>query len=167
MRDHASTLIDDRDQRRSSVDVFVFYVVPLIFGAFYYWHPFELPDSVKPALIAVFSVFGALLFSAQVALYTLSLTPRRPANDSILQSLEDARYFREKKYFRDINYNVSYLILLSCLFLLLFVVLMVVSLPAPMEGAVLVFSVSHFFLTLLMLIKRTHIAFAIRHNDLA
>lgn len=164
-RDHLSTLIDDRTGRLQLSDFALFYFAPIFAGLVYYFRPFELPESIESALIAVFSVFGALLFSAQVALYTLSPASENPHADKILRIEQQERHSREVKYFRDINYNVSYLILLSCLFLILFIGLMVMNPENNIKGGILIASVSHFFLSLLMLVKRTHVAFALRHSS--
>lgn len=165
IKDHLGTLVDDRSKKRSWLDVFLFYGIPLVIGTFYFFRPFNLPDAIENSLIAVFSVFGALLFSAQVALYNLSPAKIKETSDPIQQAVEEGKLLKEKGYFRDINYNVSYLILLSCLLLILFISLMVVNLPAHIEGTILVTTVSHFFLSLLMLVKRSHVAFALRHTD--
>lgn len=69
VRDHWATLYDDRTKEISWADITVFYLLPVALGAAYYVFPFDLPKDINGALIAVFSVFGALLFSAQMALY--------------------------------------------------------------------------------------------------
>lgn len=165
LRDHLSTLKDDRTGRTSKSDLIFFYAFPLALGALFSFSGITLPNGLEGALIAVFSVFAALLFSAQIALYSLSPTTSREVSDPIgkPEALERAR--REKAFFRDVNYNVSYLILLSCLFLILFIVLMVANAPVRVEGGLLVAAVSHFFLSLLMLVKRSHVAFALRHTE--
>ncbi|MGQ3674229.1 hypothetical protein ACT6QH_01815 [Xanthobacter sp. TB0139] len=165
IRDHMCTLVDDRSGKISVPDIIFFYGLPTALAVGYYFFPFSIPDGLMSALIAVFSVFGALLFSAQMALFSLS--PRAPhqTGDSTTDSRDHARYIREKKFFSDVNFNVSYLILLSCLFLTSFVVLMLTNWRDNVEGAILVAMISHFFLTLLMLIKRTHVAFSSKYSD--
>jgi len=165
VKDHLSTLYDDRTGKFSLSDVAFFFLLPVVLGVLYFLFPFTLPAEINGALIAVFSVFAALLFSAQMALYGLS--PREPAKsvDKTSRAQEEERFRRDRKFFADVNYNVSYLILLSCVSLLVFVGMMGFSLSDPIEGALLVALVSHFFLTLLMLIKRTHIAFSSKYKD--
>lgn len=165
VRDHISTLYDDSSETFSVSDFAFFYLLPVLLGVLYFFFPFALPAEVNGALIAVFSVFAALLFSAQMALYGLS--PREPAagSDETSKAREEERFRRDRKFFADVNYNVSYLILLSCISLLIFVAMMIASLSGPLEGAILVVLVSHFFLTLLMLVKRTHIAFSSKYKD--
>ena len=165
IKDHIATLYDDRTNKFSRGDLAFFYLLPILLGIFYFLFPFKLPTEVNSALIAVFSVFAALLFSAQMALYGLS--PREPkcGNDQTSDDRERARFERDRKFFADVNYNVSYLILLSCISLLVFVGMMITSLSGRMEGAVLVVLISHFFLTLLMLVKRTHIAFSSKYSE--
>ena len=165
IRDHLATLYDDTTGKISLVDFSTFYILPLVFGFSYYVFPFVLPQEINGALIAVFSVFAALLFSAQIALYGLSPKSPKTSEDKVSNDREYQRFKRDRKFFSDVNYNISYLILLSCLSLLTFVAMMVVHLPLNVEGAVLVSVVVHFFLTLLMLVKRTHIAFSSKYSE--
>lgn len=162
--DHLSTLRDDRTGERSWPDLILFYALPIALALAYYSFPFSLPDSIEASLIAVFAVFAALLFSAQIALYGLS--PRAPdaSGDKVTDEANMKAFDNEKKFFREVNFNISYLILISSASLVLFLILMITHWPERIEGAILVLAVSHFFLTLLMLIKRTHVAFAIRHS---
>ena len=165
VRDHLSTLRDDRGNVRSWADVAFFYILPILLGTSYYFCPFALPVGIENNLIAVFSVFGALLFSAQISLYGLS--PKKPetTGDSVTDERNFNDFKNEKKFFREVNFNVSYLILISCISLILFLVTMIANVPQRFEGSALVILMSHFFLTLLMLIKRSHVAFSIRHSD--
>lgn len=158
--DHINTLYDDRTKNRSWTDISLFYLLPLIIASVFYFFPFKFPSGTYSALIAVFSVFSALLFSAQIALYSLS--PKKPpsAEDNIERAILDKEYSDKKRYFADVNSNVSYLILMSCLSLIIFLVSLVFELNGVISGSVHVALVSHFFLTLLMLIKRSHIAFS-------
>jgi len=165
VRDHLATLYDDSTNKFSFVDFGFFYLAPLLLSGLYYYCPFSLPSDVNSALIAVFSVFGALLFSAQMALYGLSPKTPNTGRDPTSDQREIARFKRDRKFFADVNYNVSYLILLSVLSLLIFVAMMITNLSGRIEGAILVALVSHFFLTLLMLVKRTHIAFSSKYHD--
>lgn len=163
--DHLSTLYNDKTGKMSLWDVATFYGLPIVFGALYYLFPFPLPNDINTALIAVFSVFAALLFSAQMALYGLSPQPPQKSNDPTTYSREHRRFERDRKYFSDVNFNVSYLILLSCISLIVFLTMLTASLPQVIEGAILSVFVSHFFLTLLMLVKRTHIAFSSKYTN--
>ena len=164
LRDHFSTLRNDKTGRLSLSDIALFYGLPCALGLAAYLYPVKIPTNIEGALIAVFSVFAALLFSAQIALY--SLTPKEPdsGTDAIQEKLNSSKFTRQREFFRDVNYNVSYLILLSCLFLIAFIGIMVAEPADNLKGAILSFSVSHFFLTLLMLVKRTHVAFSLGHS---
>lgn len=163
--DHLSTLYSDKTGKLSWLDVCFFYIVPTLLAVCFFFFPFKLPVGIETALIAVFSVFGALLFSAQIALYGLSPKSPKKSDDDTTQALENKRYKNERKFFSDVNFNVSYLILLSCLSLVVFLGLLVMNASAKTEGAFIVGIVLHFFLTLIMLIKRTHVAFASKYLD--
>ena len=163
-RDHFSTLRNDKTGNLSLVDVAVFYGGPAFLSVVYFLKPFNLPDDLTSPLIAVFSIFSALLFSAQIALYSLAPSPPRKVEDAIQNRKREIKYQRQKQFFKDVNFNTSYLICISCVALLLFLVLEVFDVSSRLEGAALILVVTHFFLSLLMLVRRTHVAFSIGHE---
>lgn len=164
LRDHIKTLYNDRTGRLSTADIAIFYGLPLCSAiAFYIW-PFSLPSGLENSLIAIFSVFGALLFSAQIALYGLAPKKPKDLSDPIEQTKADAIFRRERRFFSDVNCNISYVILLAWSALLIILALMVWCPSDRVTGAVLAFVVGHFFLTLTMLIKRSHVAFSVRYE---
>lgn len=164
-RDHIKTLYDDRTGKLSISDFATFYGLPICAAVAFYLWPFSLPSGLESSLVAIFSVFGALLFSAQIALY--GLTPKKPKDlsDPIEQSKADSVFKRERKFFSDVNCNISYVIFLAWSALFIILALMVWCPSDRITGAVLAFVVSHFFLTLTMLIKRSHVAFSVRYDE--
>lgn len=163
--DHLKTLRDERRGNISIPDVLIFFGLPLLMSIAYYLFPiFSIPKDIIGSLIAIFSIFSALLFSAQIALYSLAPKPPDNADDDIINQQRLKRFNRQRSFFKDVNANTSYLILLSCLALVAFLIIKISDLSEELKGAILILLVTHFFLTLLMLIKRTHIAFSLGHD---
>lgn len=162
--DHVGTLRNDKTERVSIADLGIFYLLPLLLGVGFYVFPFQLPQDFTSTLVAVFSIFSALLFSAQFALYNLA--PARPEikGDEVMDNNRKTQFERQRKFFKHVNHNTSYLICVSCISLIVFLVLDLWDFGDELEGAILAVLVSHFFLTLLMLVRRTHIAFSIGHE---
>ncbi|MEM5475315.1 hypothetical protein [Pacificibacter sp. AS14] len=162
--EHFATLTDDRSGKVSLADCLTFVGLPLVFAAVAYFSNLPMPSGLTSILVAIFSIFAALLFSSQIALY--SLMPRRPCrvNDEILHEKRLKKFKRQKAFFKQVNANTSYLILIATCSLLAFLILEVLPIRSSIEGAVMTFVVAHFFLTLILMIKRTSIAFKIGHE---
>jgi hypothetical protein len=164
VRDHVATLRDDVTGQVSKTDLSLFFGLPIAVGVILYYLSPPMPDGFVASIIALFSIFSALLFSAQIALYALK--PERPAVrvDHIEQRLVEEKYQRHLLFLKDVNANTSYLILVSCLSLIIFVLGEASNASPRIVSSGLGFVCSHFFLSLLMLIRRTHIAFKLGYD---
>ena len=162
--DHIKTLCDDLTRKVSKSDIFTFYGVPLLLGLILCFVPIDLPDNFIGNIIAVFSIFSALLFSAQIALYALKPDKPKKRSDQIEQRLVDEKFARHVRFLSDVNANTSYLILISCVALIYFVIIGVVGAPPSVVSGSIGVICSHFFLSLLMLIRRTHVAFKLGYE---
>ena len=165
IKDHLATLVDARSGRLSVVDIFTFFAFPAILAAFSHYICPVVSDATKSALIASLSVFAALLFSAQIALFGLRPKRTEPTSDQIVQAQREKAFLESQLYFSEVNSTISYLIFLSCLELFICVLFVYIEVNAAFERVVLVFLTMHFFLTLLMLLKRAHIVFAATYRE--
>ncbi|WP_155734819.1 hypothetical protein [Rhodovulum sulfidophilum] len=141
------------------MDILAFYFLPALFGFSLFWFCVGLGDEVFGVSISVFSIFSALLFSAQVAMYGVFRADRKFSQDPITQAGEKDRLEEVRVLLREINTNISYLILVSFSSVTIFLALYVLDLPERLESAILGFLYLHFLLTLLMVIKRSHEVF--------
>jgi hypothetical protein len=157
--EHLATLRNDRTGRRSISDLFLFYILPIVIGLYFFFFPIEVKNELLSALIAVYSVFAALLFSAQIALASLAPKLPRDSDDTTMKMKYSEDFQHTVLYLAEVNSTVSYLILLACLQLFLFAGFIFLQPPAAVEVALVVGSSMHFFLSLLMLVKRSHVAF--------
>lgn len=157
--DHIRSLRDAKTDRILGTDILLFYIIPALFGGCFFWFGGILSSDIVGSILGALSFFSGLLFSAQIALYSVRPNQLKRQDNSILEAKERV-IFREKiKFFKDLNANISYTILLAALLLTLIVSFEVFALPSRIEDGVIVAGLLHFILTLLMLIKRMHVAF--------
>ncbi|MDR6664280.1 hypothetical protein [Rhizobium sp. 1399] len=153
------TLRDDAG-RYQAADLLTFLVSPLALGVLMYIMKWEVPDKALELSISVFSIFAALLLSVQVALYSVSLREISAPDDP--KKIKDftARQGMRKTLIKELNDNVSYLILLSVVTVTVTLILFFVGPPRLIGSALAAALYVHFLLTILMVIKRASIVFS-------
>jgi hypothetical protein len=159
--DHFKTLVNAQTGKTSLVDVFTFYVVPGLVTSLIV-HDFKaFPESFYGLAISVFSIFAALLFSVQIALFNI-FHGRAPTGqrDSVNESPAQKEKTKDRNdLIKEVNSNISYLILLSCLGV---ATLLFFSLTVRLELVRSIFSsyfVAHFLLTIVLIVARVHTLF--------
>lgn len=158
IRSHIDTLRDGGKIVRD--DFLLFYLLPLIMGIASAYMKWEVPEKALELSISVFSIFAALLLSVQVAMYGVALRDISAPEDK-----KKLTHFNEMKkvrngLIRELNSNISYLILLSVLTVTVTLLLFFFSAPRIYGSGVALTLYIHFFLTLLMVIKRSSIVFS-------
>lgn len=156
--DHIATLQNAKTGRVSAIDIAVFYGAPLVLAVLVYLDHFEFSGDVFSQSIAVFSIFSALLFSVQVALFGI-YTKKREEADEFSEAFSKKRLDARRELVRETNANISYLIVLSLLSVTVFLFAFSIKIFDRYEPAIAVFLYLHFVLTLLMIIKRVHALF--------
>jgi len=156
---HLNTLRDGEGRLLWS-DIGVFYGLPVLFGLGFAWVGCGISKDAFGLSITVFSIFAALLLSVQVALYSVALRPLSPPAD-----LKKSKKFDEMRKSRDglikeLNDNISYLILMSVIYITILLACYVASWTGIVASAIVLALYVHFFLTLLMVVKRASIVFS-------
>ena len=160
IQDHLSTLRVYRgsNAEKSPVsrgDIFLFYVVPIFIAAtFYFLGNLTLNSEVISILITSLSVFAALLFNLLILIYDI-ITKREHSK-------------RMMEFLKEIYANVSYSVLVSVLSVVLLLGgLFHISAEWAVAGINLAsfYLVTHFILTLFMILKRTHALLAAEMRD--
>lgn len=160
--EHIRTLtIDgvDGKPRNSLGDSLLFYALPLVLGGLAWWFCFEVREAVYELSVSVFAIFSALLLSVQVAMYGVFKSERKLSNDKVLDDASREKVEELRRLLREINTNISYLILLSCVAVSIFLVFFAISLPPSVETGILIAVYAHFILTVAMVLKRAHLVF--------
>ncbi|MGV1869707.1 hypothetical protein [Agrobacterium rosae] len=158
IKSHLNTLSDNGRFMRD--DLLLFYLLPFLIGASVVLMRWEVPEKALELSISVFSIFAALLLSVQVAMYGVALRGITQPDDP-----KKAKHFKELKANRDLllkelNSNISYLILLSVITVTVTLVLFFLTPPRIYGSGIAICLYLHFFLTLLMVIKRSSIVFS-------
>ena len=156
---HLKSLRDNEDKLLWS-DVAVFYSLPVLIGVVMYVACGSIPKDAIGLSISVFSIFAALLLSVQVALYSVSLRPLSPPTDPKKTKLFDVISSGRGKMIRELSDNISYLILLAVVFITILLAMFALNWQDGVASAVAVTLYAHFFLTLLMVVKRSSIVFS-------
>ena len=156
---HLNTLRGDSG-KLSIWDVFTFYGIPVLLGGMIALFQWEVPEKAIELSISVFSIFAALLLSVQVALYGVSLRPIEEPADLKKRKRFEVLKEQRRTLMRELNDNISYLILLSVITVSITLIIFFFECPRVWGGCVAVVLYSHFFLTLLMVIKRASIVFS-------
>ena len=162
-KDHTASLKrktgDGGKERYSLQDIFVFFLLPLAFGvtAFLYIPPIRV--ATYNTSISVFSVFGALLFSAQVAMFGLLRKSSETELSEADKNLDDDQKNLERSLLIEVNASISYLIALSCISISGLLILSALHACGNTITGIICTLYSHFFLTAAMLIKRSHALF--------
>lgn len=154
---HFQTLQNNQTGKISLGDIFVFYVIPLLGVLIAYLLP---PlQSLNNVLITLLSIFSALLLS----LLVLAIDAARKARDRASEKTP-----RLLILFRQTYANIAYSILVAMVGV---IVLLVPFFLTPEEykqhpklqfivGAITFYVIIHFFLTILMILKRMNVIFS-------
>lgn len=159
IRDHAKTLRNDASGSLSVIDIAIFYVLPFVAGVFVCILGLACDRDFYNASLTFFGVFVALLLNFQVAAFGIYTRHWERQSDEKLKELQRSDLEIRRTLLREINSNISYLILVSVVAIFFYLVAYAVR----WAGLIPVFLSSvlyaHFLLTILMVVKRSHILF--------
>lgn len=165
VRDHWATLYDVQSNRANYVDVIVFYALPIAAGLAVYALCFKVKPEGYSVSITFFGIFLALLLNIQVAIFAIfqrkwdAPVDKRQADAQKLE-LEDRRTL-----LGELNSNISYLTIISCVALIAFLIFYVAEMTDGIGPAVAVVLYTHFILTFVMIVKRSHALFQKEYRD--
>lgn len=155
---HLSTLKNAQSGRFSIADILIFYGLPILVAFGVYYRAATFNNDIFAQSIAVFSIFSALLFSVQVALFGI-YTKRREEPDEFGQAFAHERLLARRELIAETNSNISYLVVVSAVSVTIFLTAFILKTSDRYEPSIAAFLYSHFMLTLLMVIKRIHALF--------
>lgn len=162
--DHLNTLRDHRSGRRSIFDLAIFYGLP-IFSSYIPFHfKIELDDSFYNLSITFFGIFIALLLNVQVAIFGIFQRKWEKPEDEHLASIQAQKLKERRALLGELNANLSYMVLFSCLSLVVFLAFYVLKLDKTIPSCVTFAIYVHFVLTLFMSVKRAHVLFQMEYD---
>jgi protein-S-isoprenylcysteine O-methyltransferase Ste14 len=159
---HFGTLTNARTGRTSFEDIATFYIFPGLVAMLAGFHKERFPENFYSVAISVFAIFAALLFSVQIALFSI-LQRDMSANSEVSKAkskggLSD-RLNQRRELIREVNANISYLILVACLGVVMLLGFTLTPRLAIARSIASTYLVCHFVLTVLLVIARVHTLF--------
>lgn len=164
VRDHLLTLYDDSTGKRSVTDIVIFVALPLAAAIIAFMKNFSVTPEFYNVSITFFGIFIALLLNIQVAIFAIFQRKWDAPKSKKLADLAEDKLLVRNKILKELNANISYLVLFCCATLLAAVVFYVFKWTEWLAPAATVLMYSHFFLTLIMIVKRSHALFRMEYG---
>jgi hypothetical protein len=159
VRGHFGTLRNAATGRISLSDLFIFLATPIVLAFLLQYSSLKISKDFYNLSITFFGIFIALLLNIQVAVFGVFQRNWIKSDDHILSSIQLEKLGQRRKLLSELNTNVSYLVVLSCICLIIYIGLFSFEADNPVSRFVTIVLYVHFTLTLLMVVKRTHALF--------
>jgi len=157
-------LNDKRKIKISREDFLIFIVFPILISLVLVVFMPKLDIQVHSLSVSIFAIFSALLLNVQIALFSIYHRNWRRSNDANLQKMQIRKMDERRDLLKELNTNISYSIILSCFAVTYFFILYIFKLNSHIWNFFCYLIFFHFFLTLLMVIKRAHALFNQEYN---
>jgi hypothetical protein len=166
IKDHFRTLRNAEDGRTSVFDVFLFYVMPVLTACLSYQQGFVFNKAeVYSVSITFFGIFIALLLNLQVAIFSILQRRWESAEDDRMQPHQARKFQVRGSLLAEVNANISYLILVCCVALFAALIFYVGEWNSGFGPATTILLYMHFLLTLIMIVKRSHVLFQSEYGE--
>ncbi|MCX8996030.1 hypothetical protein NOF55_02830 [Rhizobiaceae bacterium BDR2-2] len=154
-----ATLKVDGETRYHRPDILLFFILPLLMAVIASALGASIDRDTFNVSISVFAIFSALLLNVQIALFGISQREWKYEGDELSDDLKKKKLEERRELLGELNTNISYLIVVSCLAVTAFLIFYVMKQTSSIETLISIWLYAHFFLTLLMVIKRAHALF--------
>lgn len=159
LKAHLATLKVDGETRYHRPDILLFFLLPLLIAVIAWALGTTIDRDTFNVSISVFAIFSALLLNVQIALFSISQREWKREDDELSDDLKKKKLAERRELLGELNTNISYLIVVSCLAVTAFLGFYVVKEANSIATPISIWLYAHFFLTLLMVIKRAHALF--------
>lgn len=172
--DHVKTLHDyNHREQKDGVktekiardDFLTFFLLPFFAAVLLATLGPSLNKDTYTVSVSIFAIFSALLLNVQIALFSIYHRSWSQLEDNNLQSMKNDRIDTRGFLIRQLNTNISYSIVVSCSAVMVFFFLYVFNFSSIISTCICYFLFIHFFLTLLMIIKRAHALFDTEYTE--
>jgi uncharacterized membrane protein YhaH (DUF805 family) len=173
--DHLRTLRqyepnDERNDEKSEFrisreDFLLFFLVPGLLAAIGVALGATLDKDAYGMSISVFAIFSGLLLNVQIALFSVYQRTWTTLTDRNLDDLKQKNLQARNILLSEVNTNISYLVILSCTAVIIFFLSYMIKSNSIFMSSISLYIYSHFFLTLLMVIKRAHALFDNEYSE--
>lgn len=159
IKDHFRSLSSFSNKLDALVDCSTFFIAPAFLGFVAYHVELRLDRESYNASITFFGIFIALLLNIQVAIFSIYQRKWEKSDDDILNSVQNDGLETRRQLLEELNSNTSYEILVCCLALVMAIVSYITKTTSLWISSISISVYSHFLLTLLMIVKRSHALF--------
>ena len=163
--DHINTLRNVVSKKVSAFDIFLFFIVPLLGGLLSYFCCIRATADFYNISVTFFGVFVALLLNFQVAAFGIYNRQWRRNDDEKSSITRDDKLRVRAQLLKEINSNISYLIVVSIISIVFFLILYAIQTSGLVVTGASLAIYMHFVLTLLMVVKRSHILFKKEYDE--
>jgi hypothetical protein len=163
--DHFGTLRDENSGKLSVVDMLIFFGLPTAALVAAWLLKFNADRDVFNISITFYGIFIALLLNIQVAIFSILQRKKDPPKDAKLSDEYLEKISLRRRLLSQVNANISYLVFFCCVALCAFLTFYAIGNPLHVAAPVAWFLYSHFILTLLMIVKRSHALFQSEYED--
>lgn len=161
--DHLKTLKSNEAHSKEKLcgeDFLIFFLLPIIIAIATCYYGTNLDKETYGISISVFSIFTALLLNVQIALFAVYQRAWTSLKDKNLDEIQQSEINLRNDLLREVNTNISYLIILSCFAVTIFLIFYMTKTESKFASSISFFIYIHFLFTLLMVIKRAHALFS-------
>lgn len=159
VRDHVRTLASSGQDRNCTYLFAVFAVVPVFSGAAYYFFGSPLRNGFYALTLTFFGIFLALMMNLQVAIFSVFQRKWSESGDLIMKEVLSERLKGRTALLTELNSNISYLSVISCVAIALSVFLSLIGSEHSLGSAFTICIYVHFLITLLVVLNRAHVLF--------
>lgn len=159
VRSHLGTLRDEGEARLSREDFLLFFILPALAAVVAFFVGLRIDQGAFGVSISAFAIFAALLLNVQIALFSILQREWTPSDDANIRAIQKEKRAERRELLREVNTNISYLIVISCIAITVFLLFYVLKPDGFFAQFVSTYIYVHFVLSLLMVIKRSHALF--------
>lgn len=159
IRDHFASIERGNGNKRPYFDYLIFFGLPIAMGILAFYQKVELGRDSYNASITFFGIFIALLLNIQMAMFSIYQRKTDIPEDDVMVIVHSEQVELRRQLLEELNSNASYLILVCCVALVMCLSSYVFEIEWVLMSSVTIVIYSHFLLTMLMVVKRTHALF--------
>ncbi|MBF0163291.1 MAG: hypothetical protein HQM01_02100 [Magnetococcales bacterium] len=161
---HLATLKNHTTGKTSYYDMFVFFVIPIIFGSLSLLCDIKLSSQASSILITALSIFSGLLINVLVLIY--SVYQNIPSIDIPEDQNQIEMVKLEKRILQETFSNISFANLIAIIIVIIVSIMESINIGyQEIISSFIIVALIHFTLTILMVLKRIHILIGHKMNQ--
>ena len=159
LKDHFLSL-SNANGNPSFVDYIIFFIFPISLGIMAAYLDVKIHEGAMGSLLAIASIFAALLLNVQVALFGIFQIKPKLSEDIKLTNIEKQKISDRKRVLIEVNANIAYTILVCIILCCLIFLFNLIDFSLKLTSGILVALSSHIILNIFMIVKRSYVLFS-------